>query len=198
MLILPIKRKWFDMILSGEKKEEYRDIKPYYDTRLLDAFGMIWVGDELIRAPMPELQKNRVQLVTFRNGYGKDVPTIWTECSLSAGYGREEWGAAWMFPEYVKIQDTRTMVLVVATLLIASIVLTVIMMGVLILAALPGNGVGIGIAMLITIIMALASGIIQLMAAVHFVPGFEIHGKLTYIILALLMAVFSIEEKKEA
>lgn len=32
MLILPIKRKWFDMILSGEKKEEYRDIKPYYDT----------------------------------------------------------------------------------------------------------------------------------------------------------------------
>lgn len=106
------------------------------------------------------------------------------------------WGAAWMFPEYVKIQDTRTMVLVVATLLIASIVLTVIMMGVLILAALQGNGVGI--AMLITIIMALASGIIQLMAAVHFVPGFEIHGKLTYIILALLMAVFSIEEKKEA
>lgn len=80
MLILPIKRKWFDMILSGEKKEEYRDIKPYYDTRL-------------IRAPMPELQKNRVQLVAFRNGYGKDVPTIWTECSLSAGYGREEWGA---------------------------------------------------------------------------------------------------------
>ena len=42
---------------------------------------------------MPELQKNRVQLVAFRNGYGKDVPTIWTECSLSAGYGREEWGA---------------------------------------------------------------------------------------------------------
>ena len=36
------------------------------------------------------------------------------------------WGAAWMFPEYVKIQDTRTMVLVVATLLITSIVLTVI------------------------------------------------------------------------
>lgn len=81
------------------------------------------------------------------------------------------WGAAWLFLEYVKIQDTRTMVLVVATLLIASIVLTVIMMGVLILAALPGNGVGIGIAMLITIITALASGIIQLMAAVHFCSG---------------------------
>lgn len=34
-----------------------------------------------------------VPCVAFRNGYGKDVPTIWTECSLSAGYGREEWGA---------------------------------------------------------------------------------------------------------
>lgn len=27
MLTLPIKRKWFDMIVSGEKKEEYREIK---------------------------------------------------------------------------------------------------------------------------------------------------------------------------
>ena len=26
MLVLPIKKKWFDMILSGEKKEEYRDL----------------------------------------------------------------------------------------------------------------------------------------------------------------------------
>ena len=29
MLTLPIKKKWFDMILSGEKKEEYREIKPF-------------------------------------------------------------------------------------------------------------------------------------------------------------------------
>lgn len=33
MLILPTKKRWFDMILSGEKLEEYRDIKPYYTTR---------------------------------------------------------------------------------------------------------------------------------------------------------------------
>lgn len=30
MLILPIKSKWFNMILSGDKQEEYREIKPYY------------------------------------------------------------------------------------------------------------------------------------------------------------------------
>lgn len=34
MLVLPIKKKWFDMIASGEKKEEYREIKDYYDTRI--------------------------------------------------------------------------------------------------------------------------------------------------------------------
>ena len=33
MLTLPIKKKWFDMILSGEKKEEYREKKPYYTSR---------------------------------------------------------------------------------------------------------------------------------------------------------------------
>ncbi len=29
-LILPLKKKWFDMIKAGIKKEEYREIKPYY------------------------------------------------------------------------------------------------------------------------------------------------------------------------
>ncbi|WP_232297135.1 ASCH domain-containing protein [Capnocytophaga sp. oral taxon 329] len=32
-LHLTIKKQWFDMILSGEKTEEYRDIKPYYNLR---------------------------------------------------------------------------------------------------------------------------------------------------------------------
>lgn len=41
MLILPIKKKWFDMILSGEKKEEYREMKPYWETRLRNYFGWI-------------------------------------------------------------------------------------------------------------------------------------------------------------
>lgn len=29
MLTLPIKRMWFDMIASGEKKEEYREAEQY-------------------------------------------------------------------------------------------------------------------------------------------------------------------------
>lgn len=39
MLTLPIRKKWFDMILSGEKKEEYREIKEYYETRFQNLFG---------------------------------------------------------------------------------------------------------------------------------------------------------------
>jgi hypothetical protein len=35
-LHLNLKRKWFDMILSGEKKEEYREIKKHWVKQLLD------------------------------------------------------------------------------------------------------------------------------------------------------------------
>lgn len=30
MLTLPIKRQWYDMILCGQKREEYREDNPYY------------------------------------------------------------------------------------------------------------------------------------------------------------------------
>lgn len=40
MLTLPIMGKWFNMILSGEKQEEYREIKPYYKTRFKKIFNM--------------------------------------------------------------------------------------------------------------------------------------------------------------
>jgi hypothetical protein len=34
ILHLTMKGEWFKMIASGEKKEEYRIIKPYWNTRL--------------------------------------------------------------------------------------------------------------------------------------------------------------------
>lgn len=34
-LILPLTRKWFEMIKSGEKTEEYREYTPYWSKRLL-------------------------------------------------------------------------------------------------------------------------------------------------------------------
>ena len=40
-LTLSLKKKWFDMIMSGEKKEEYRDIKPHYIARLFNRREML-------------------------------------------------------------------------------------------------------------------------------------------------------------
>ena len=36
ILYLPLKKQWYEMIESGEKKEEYRLLKPYWEKRLLD------------------------------------------------------------------------------------------------------------------------------------------------------------------
>lgn len=75
MLTLPIKKKWFDMIASGEKKEEYRDIKPYYSARLEKYMG------------------KKHFLVCLRNGYGADSPSVIALVKLSTGEGNTDWGA---------------------------------------------------------------------------------------------------------
>ena len=85
MLILPIKGKWFNMILSGNKKEEYREIKPYYTTRFRKIFEMYPNSNIPIG-----LDRQRVG---FRNGYGSNRPQFIAECSLDIKTGKEEWGA---------------------------------------------------------------------------------------------------------
>ena len=82
-MILPIKKKWFDMILSGEKKEEYRDIKPYYTTRFKNIHLLSY--NEL-----PELWTEEV---IFRNGYAASSPSFTAEVKLTIGTGNPEWGA---------------------------------------------------------------------------------------------------------
>jgi len=72
IMILPIKKKWFDMIKAGIKKEEYRDVKPYYDSRFK---GKLYID------------------IIFRNGYSKSSPQIKCTCRICLGNGREEWGA---------------------------------------------------------------------------------------------------------
>ncbi|HAB66577.1 MAG TPA: hypothetical protein DCE23_04335 [Firmicutes bacterium] len=78
MLTLTIKKKWFDIILSGEKKEEYREIKPYYDSRFLKSI---------------EDTRPHTDTLLLRNGYGKDKPTLRCECIIYKGHGKKEWGA---------------------------------------------------------------------------------------------------------
>lgn len=58
ILHLTLKKKWFDLIASGKKKEEYRDFKQYWKRRLLHK-----MYDE----------------VQFRNGYRKNSPLMRVE-----------------------------------------------------------------------------------------------------------------------
>ena len=58
LLVLVVKGKWFDLIASGQKKIEYREIKPYWTKRL---FG-----------------KN-FDVIEFRRGYRKDCPKVTVE-----------------------------------------------------------------------------------------------------------------------
>lgn len=72
ILHLTLKKKWFDMIASGEKKEEYREIKPYWNKRLNKTYTHI----------------------LFRNGYAKDAPRILVELRfIVTSLGIVEWGA---------------------------------------------------------------------------------------------------------
>ena len=81
------------MILSGEKKEEYREIKPYYDTRLPKEFGFFREGEKLIKANVyPPVDLSKIEIL-FRNGYSKKSPSFTAICSPSIGKGKEEWGA---------------------------------------------------------------------------------------------------------
>lgn len=83
MLTLPIKKKWYDMILSGAKKEEYREIKPYYTTRLKNIHLL----------SQNEIPNVWTENICFRNGYSSSSPSFIAECSLSIGTGNLEWGA---------------------------------------------------------------------------------------------------------
>lgn len=85
-LHLTLKKKWFDMIASGEKKEEYREVKPYWEKRLANV--VVKIGGEDIEF------KRWWDVVQFKNGYGKYSPIIkykWHRIEIREG--KPEWGA---------------------------------------------------------------------------------------------------------
>lgn len=71
-LRLTLHRRWFDMIQTGQKKEEYREIKPFWITRLNKDYTR----------------------VEFINGYHTDADRFTVGLKkISVGYGRKDWGA---------------------------------------------------------------------------------------------------------
>lgn len=102
------------MILSGEKTEEYREIKDYWVNRLTwrhdEIDGIAW--QEMIES-LQDKEKFRYEshneiletylsefaffpTITFKNGYAKNAPTIVIEClGTDIGEAVPEWSDNW-------------------------------------------------------------------------------------------------------
>ena len=81
MLTLPIKKQWYDMIVAGIKKEEYREICPYYAVR----FRM--------NGRCQATSRKELKTYRLRAGYRQDSPTCEITCWIDVGRGIAEWGA---------------------------------------------------------------------------------------------------------
>ena len=110
-LHLVLKGKWYDMIASGVKTEEYREIKPYWEKRLLDYERLCddtgIVGKEyqvklnaFVDSGIWDLDKvcddyrHGYKKVKFHRGYHRDAPTMTFKIKhIGAGQGKIEWGA---------------------------------------------------------------------------------------------------------
>lgn len=113
VLHLVLKRQWYEMIASGEKKEEYRAFTPYYIKRLcvnpvFDKEGMIIGANPIDQFTLGQCAKQGIDLkealrkgdmlfkdyteVCFHLGYSS-VTMSYKIQRISLGTGRVEWGA---------------------------------------------------------------------------------------------------------
>lgn len=98
-LILPLKKQWFYMIKSGEKPEEYREIKDYYVSRFM---GREHCGHDIeyleeLADCMGKFFSDQFSSVTFTLGYPpaecKERRMTFNNPKIRIGTGRPEWGA---------------------------------------------------------------------------------------------------------
>ncbi len=109
-LTLPLKRKWFDMIKSGEKKEEYREQREYWIKRLLTCskkyLDALWDNasvypnsTEILNRDLKNLFRiKHFDTIVFTLGYPKADDTgrrlVFKNPKIRIGKGKPEWGAA--------------------------------------------------------------------------------------------------------
>lgn len=104
ILHLTLKKKWFDMIASGEKKEEYREINNYWTKRFIER-------DYYKYSNVPDIKMLKSQYfdktlfyavmrdfdsVHFANGghFHPSIPQITLKCAgMEISTGKTEWGA---------------------------------------------------------------------------------------------------------
>lgn len=101
-LTLSLKKQWFDMIKSGEKKEEYREISEFWRKRLVDEISLVREFNSTKDSKMTcgELTKKHIRKfdkLIFTLGYPKADDTerrlTFKKPRIRIGTGRLEWGA---------------------------------------------------------------------------------------------------------
>ena len=103
ILHLPLKKEWYEMIESGVKTEEYRDLSGYWISRLT-RYGEGKLNGRLYAnflSTSPNVLKLNIEgimsiakfdAVKFSYGYTKRTMTF--ECKgITIGKGKAEWGA---------------------------------------------------------------------------------------------------------
>ena len=74
VLTLNVSKQWLDMIVAGEKTEEYREIKPYWIKRLTTNCEVAY--DVALETYCGKVLYRPYTHVLFINGYRKDSPRI--------------------------------------------------------------------------------------------------------------------------
>lgn len=100
-LDLVLKKKWYDMIASGEKTEEYREIKPYWIVRMMeevchDTALFYEYNEHLLKNALyhGSMKFRDFDKVTFHLGYAKNRPSMtFAIKEIVIDEGKEEWGA---------------------------------------------------------------------------------------------------------
>ena len=91
-LQLMLRKKWWDMIASGEKKEEYRDLKPYWLKRVCKTVGCRKDCGACQKASYSNFSTKEFEEVCFHLGYTRKTMTFKID-GIVIGKGRSEWGA---------------------------------------------------------------------------------------------------------
>ena len=86
ILPLVLKKKWYDLIASGEKTEEYRDAKPFWDKRINK-----WKSKQ--SNSFNYIETTKWLVIGFSCGYKKpDMFFLVNSISKGANSVHPEWG----------------------------------------------------------------------------------------------------------
>ena len=88
VLDLPLKKEWYDMIKSGEKREEYREIKPYWSKRFVGVDKPLFSH----RYGYQHANVKGYTHVRFRYGYTRRT-MLYKIDEITIGRGNPYWGA---------------------------------------------------------------------------------------------------------